>query len=96
MGPWWTRLLCAAGIVAIAGLLHIGSSGSRIGWPYAITLPLSALILDAALIRSVWHTYRVGGVSWRDQVYPLSELRDHVRRRNRSMREAWRRTRRRR
>jgi glycosyltransferase involved in cell wall biosynthesis len=38
-------------------------------------LPVGALMLTVALVRSVWVTLRQGGVRWRGTLYPLSDLR---------------------
>ena len=46
-----------------------------------------------AMARSAWLTLRRQGVRWRDHLYPLDELRAHVRLRNAWTREVWRSTR---
>lgn len=89
MGPWWTRSTCGLGLVAITLLsLGIGHHG-RIRWYYAALLPLGGLACAWALVRSTWITLRRGGVRWRDTLYPLPRLREHVRRREAWVRELW-------
>jgi hypothetical protein len=87
-GPWWSRGLCAAGVAAIAMVLHAAGPRRRIEWHHALTLPLSALLLEAALAGSVWATLRQGGIRWRGRLYPLRELRAHIRERNAWLRQA--------
>jgi hypothetical protein len=91
-GPWWSRLICAAGIVALGVILQLVGRTSRITWPYALLLPVSAAMCALAVVRSTWFTLRRGGVRWRDHHYPLEELKTHVRRRNAWARELWRST----
>ena len=90
VGPWWSRLICAAGIASVGLLLHSVGPRRRVGGHYALFLPFSASLLAVALVRSVLATVGRGGVRWRDHLYPLSELRAHVRSRDLWMRRAWR------
>ena len=92
-GPWWSRATCAAGIGAIAISLARERRQGGIAWYHALFLPLGAAACALALIRSTWITLRQGGVRWRDHLYPLNELKEHVRRRNAWAREVWRSTR---
>ena len=94
IGPWWSRSLCAAGIAAIGVMLHSVGPRRQVGAHYALFLPLSAVLLDVAMLRSILATLRRGGVRWRDHLYPLDLLRRHVRERDRWMKDAWRRSRR--
>jgi hypothetical protein len=89
VGPWWNRLTCAAGIAAFVLILAAGRRLNGVAWYHGLFLPLGAAALATALVRSVWLTYRRGGVSWRDHLYPLAALRAHVRRRNAWLRELW-------
>ena len=92
-GPAWTRGICAAGVAAIAGLFLLAGPHRRVAPGFALLLPVSGLLLGWTLFRSVVQTYRWGGVRWRDRLYPLPELRAHVRERNRWLRESWKRNR---
>ena len=89
VGPIPCRLTCGAGVLAIAACLAAVGPHCRIGWGYAFTLPLAALICGFTLARSAWLTLRRGGVRWRGHLYPLAELRRHVRMRNAWLREVW-------
>jgi len=89
VGPWWTRAICACGILALMVILEWVGELTRLRWYYALLLPLSAVLIAFALIRSTWVTLRRGGVTWRDHHYPISLLREHVRSRNRWLRELW-------
>jgi cellulose synthase/poly-beta-1,6-N-acetylglucosamine synthase-like glycosyltransferase len=90
VGPWWARCAGAAGIAAVAAFFLLGGRRGRIGPHYALFLPLAGLLLSGALVRSVVQTHRLGGVRWRDHLYPLGALRAHVRERNRWLAAAWR------
>jgi hypothetical protein len=92
-GPWWTRIVCALGVVAIGLILQVVGGTSRITFPYALLLPLSVSMIVVAVLRSTWFTLRRGGVNWRGHHYPIDELKAHVRQRNAWAREVWRSTR---
>jgi len=52
----------------------IGPQSGISAWN-ALLMPLGALLLIYALLRSTWVTLRQGGVSWRGTFYSLAELR---------------------
>ena len=63
-------------------MLRLSGPDRRIAWYYALALPLGATLIDIALLRSVWRTYRDRGIRWRGHHYPLKDLRSHIRHRN--------------
>jgi cellulose synthase/poly-beta-1,6-N-acetylglucosamine synthase-like glycosyltransferase len=89
VGPWWSRVLCALGVLTLMLLLEVIGRNTRVRWYYAILLPFSAVLMSFALVRSVWFTLRRGGVTWRDHHYPIGLLREHIHARNRWLRELW-------
>jgi glycosyltransferase involved in cell wall biosynthesis len=93
VGPWWARFCCALGVGAIAAILHQVGRSNRVAWPYALSLPISALACCYAIVRSAWITLRQRGIRWRGHHYHLAELRAHVRQRAEWLRELWRSTR---
>ncbi len=93
VGPWWARLVCAAGIGAVAITLGASSKHSRIGWYYALLLPVASVAVLVSLLRSVVLTLLRDGVRWRGHHYPLSELKAHVQVRDAWAREVWKSTR---
>jgi hypothetical protein len=93
VGPWWARLACGLGVASIAATVGAMSSHTRIGWYYAALIPLAAIFTMVAVVRSVVMTLRRGGVQWRGHLYPLDELKAHIRTRDAWMREVWRSTR---
>lgn len=93
VGPWWARLICAGGVAAPSALIARGRGQSGVHWYHALFLPVTALVLVFALVRSTFLTLRQGGVRWREHLYPLDELRAHVRTRNDWLRALWRSTR---
>ena len=92
-GPTWARAICGLGIASIAITLGASSKHSRIGWYYAFLLPLASVAMLVALLRSVALTLHRGGVRWRGHLYPIHELKQHVRLRDAWIREMWRSTR---
>lgn len=64
--------------VALAEIIGIGAYHATTGSirpAYALTLPLSTLLLIAVMFRSAFVTERNGGITWRGTFYPLSDLR---------------------
>jgi hypothetical protein len=92
-GPAPVRWICGAAIVVMAILLTLIGRQCGLRAYHALTMPLSAVVCIAALLRSTWITLRQGGIRWRGHLYPLAALREHVRRREAWMRELWRSTR---
>lgn len=93
VGPWWTRAVCLAGVLSIVGLLQMGEGQHGVRWYHGLFLPLGAVMCVVALLRSTYRTLRDRGVRWRNHLYPLDELRRHVRYRNEWLTEVWRSTR---
>lgn len=89
VGPIWSRLVCAAGVAAAGAAIAAYGGKNGVRPYYALTLPISAAAMIVALTRSVCLTLARGGVVWRGHLYPLAALRDHVRRRERWLREVW-------
>ena len=74
-GPPGARALCGA--TALAASLTVGLTCRRFMGLSPLVgplLPVGALMLAVALVRSVWVTLRQGGVRWRGSLYPLSDL----------------------
>ena len=82
VGPWWSRVACAAGVAATCAVVEAAGRQNGIRWYYGLTMPISAALVAYSLVRSTWYTLRRGGVRWRNHLYPLPELRAHVRQRN--------------
>lgn len=93
VGPWWTRSVCALGIASIALMLAALRRQGGVAWYHALILPVGAVACIAALLRSATLAVHRRGIRWRDHLYPLDELRTHVRRRDAWSREVWRSTR---
>lgn len=89
VGPSWTRTVCALGVLAPALSLAFVSPSTGVGPLYGLTLPLGGLVMTYTLARSVVLTLRRRGVSWRGRVYPLRDLKAHIRLRNHWLREVW-------
>ena len=93
VGPIGTRVIAGAGLAALAVTLVASGRQSRIGVWYLTLLPIAALLILIALGRSVALTLSRGGVRWRGRLYPLADLRNHVRHRDAWLDEVWRSTR---
>jgi hypothetical protein len=93
VGPIWARVVCALGVASMLLVLRAGNAQRDVKWYHGLFLPFGALAIEAALALSVFHTLRNGGVRWRDHLYPLRELRNHVRLRNAWLADVWRSTR---
>jgi glycosyltransferase involved in cell wall biosynthesis len=89
VGPWWARLICAAGVAAPAAVISLGRGQNRVQWYHALFLPFTGPVLLFTLLRSTYLTLRRGGVRWRDHLYPLEMLKEHVWLRNNWLRELW-------
>lgn len=75
-GPAGARILCAL-LIAEQPVVNyvLLRKQSPIPPLFFFTLPVGALFIAWAMLRSMWVTLRQGGVRWRDSFYPLSELR---------------------
>ena len=92
-GPVWGRVVCGLGVASTACLLALVDITGRNGWIYALALPISGPVMAYALLRSAWIALRHKGVAWRGRLYPLSELKAHVKLRNYWFHEVWHSTR---
>ncbi len=89
LGPWWVRLIAAAGIASACGLIAALKRQSGLAWYHPLFMPLGGLMIVVALFRSTFLTLKRQGVSWRGHLYPLATLKEHVRRRNQWLNELW-------
>ncbi len=89
VGPWWTRAICALGVISPVLLIRFVCPSKNVTPLYGLTLPLGGLVMTYALIRSVVLTLRRRGVSWRGRTYPLDALKVHIRLRNHWLNEVW-------
>ncbi len=89
LGPGWVRIGCIAGIASACGIIALLRRQSNLAWYHPLFMPLGGLLFIFALLRSTYLTLKRGGVSWRDHLYPLADLKEHVRVRNRWMKELW-------
>lgn len=89
VGPWWTRLICALGVASPILLLRFVSPTTGVRPWHGLTLPLGGLVMTYALARSVVLTLLRRGVSWRGRLYPLRDLKAHIRLRNHWLHEVW-------
>ena len=92
-GPISTRFIAGVGLVSLATILAASGRQSRIAWTYFFLLPIAAILILLALIRSVVITLQQHGVKWRNHYYPLPILKAHIRERDAWLSEVWRSTR---
>ncbi len=79
VGVWlahgWSRAGYAVALFSIA-LIYAGMSlRTKISPLYVLLHPVSSVLFNYALLRSMFVTLRDGGVTWRGTKYPLDELR---------------------
>ncbi len=75
LAPGWAKAGFLVALGALAGLYLGMSRRSPIPAWYFVTHPLSTLLLLYAMLRSMGHAWRHGGVVWRGTRYSLEELR---------------------
>lgn len=79
LGMLFARGKAKAGYsLASAAYLSMAAYHARLGGIppiYALTLPVSSLLLIAVMFRSMWVTEKNGGITWRGTFYPLELLR---------------------
>ena len=71
----------AAHVVSLAAIVGLGAyhaQKGRIPPAYALTLPLTPLLLAFVMLRSAWVTQTSGGITWRGTFYPLDKLRERA------------------
>jgi glycosyltransferase involved in cell wall biosynthesis len=93
VGPWWSRVFCGLGVAATVVLTGISRSSSSVRAWHGLTLPIGGLAIVYALLRSVAIAQARGGITWRGRLYPLQDLRNHVKLRDHWMHEVWHSTR---
>jgi len=81
LGVWFvstrTRWLLIASIAAeIATFLRTRSHPRVVDIGYAAAMPISAILVSCAALRSVLVTLVHGGIRWRGTFYPLADLRE--------------------
>ena len=66
----------AASTAILIGLGLKHARAAKIPPAYALTLPLSSLLLITVMFRSMYVTEKNGGITWRTTFYPLKTLRE--------------------
>jgi hypothetical protein len=79
VGPSWMKPICLLAFVVLAPLGVIS----------LLTIPVGSVLFAWSLGRSAWRTLRRGGVRRRGDVFPMVELRRHIRGRERWLGEVW-------
>ena len=93
VGPLWARAICLLALLCVARMLREARGQNGLTWPLVCTLPIGTFFVIAAIVRSTALTLTRGGVRWRDHLYPLRELKAHVKERNAWLDEVWKSTR---
>ena len=71
------KLLCALAWVCQAIMGFGIARAARLNPLYALTGPLGSVFLALAILRSMILALKRGGIQWRDQFYPLAELKKY-------------------
>lgn len=74
-GETLARLASAASLALMVAAVAVYRSSARVSPLYGLAFPGAALIVIWIILRSMYFTYRQGGVVWRGTLYPLAELR---------------------
>ncbi len=69
------RAAHAVSLAVIVGMGAYHARNGRVPPGYALSLPLTPLLLAYVMLRSAWVTQTSGGITWRGTFYPLGELR---------------------
>ena len=79
VGVWfasgWSRSGCALALLSMFAIYVGMSLRTKIAPYYFFLHPVSTLLFNYALLRSMFVTLKDGGVTWRGTKYPLEELR---------------------
>lgn len=89
VGPLWSRVVCGVAVAIMVVLMPLIGKQSGLKHYHAVLVPLSAVVCAFALLRSTWLTLTQRGIRWRGHLYPLDQLRAHVRKREAWMHELW-------
>jgi glycosyl transferase family 2 len=74
--PHVSGCLSAASVAALFALYQLSSRGTGVGFLFAATHPVAALVMIYIAFRSAFATLRGGGVTWRGTHYSLRELKE--------------------
>ena len=77
-GPIEPRLICCAAWLMMAAAAAAPSLTMGISPLIGLGYPVAGVLILYTMLKSMWITYRQGGVVWRGTLYPLSELRKGV------------------
>ncbi len=75
VGDAVTRVICAGTLLCMAALVRLVAPAQKVSPLYGLAFPLAGLLIIYIILRSMFFTYRQGGVVWRGTLYPLEELR---------------------
>jgi hypothetical protein len=75
IGP---RLICAGVLLLMVYIASRGKPTPEASALYGLAFPLAGLVVIYIIFRSMFYTYRQGGVVWRGTLYPLEELRKGI------------------
>ncbi len=77
-GPIGPRLICCATWLMMAAAAAAPGLTMGISPLIGLGYPLAGILILYTMLKSMWITYRQGGVLWRGTLYPLNELRKGV------------------
>lgn len=75
-GPLATRLMCLTAILLMMATADSASPAMvKLSPVYGLFFPIAGIIMQYIILRSMFYTFRQGGIVWRGTLYPLRELR---------------------
>lgn len=70
----WMRIVSAFALLGIIGSYAMGAPLTNVPWWIAFLHPFGAVVAGYSIVRSVFYTYKQGGIEWRGTKYSLKEL----------------------
>ncbi len=78
VGPWGARTLCLCTLLLMVLTAKMAPASDGKSPLYGFAFPLAGLVVIYITFRSMFVTYRQGGIRWRGTFYPLEELRKGI------------------
>lgn len=78
VGSLIPRIICAGILLLMVYIASRGKPTPEATVLYGLAFPLAGLVVIYIIFRSMFYTYKQGGVVWRGTLYPLEELRKGI------------------
>ncbi len=78
VGNSWSRAISVFVLVNMVYAAYRATPKRGVNPLYGLGFPIAGIIVIYIILRSIWFTYRQGGIIWRGTLYPLADLRKGV------------------